>query len=406
MDKRYIKAAVSAFIMMFAAAFVTSCLSYFVLPITTELGYERSAFTIYYTLLGLVTMVCMPFAGKLAGKIGVRKIVIIGGVWSAIGFFMLSRSTSLTSFYLSGVFLGFFGQICTNLMAIIVVNTWFIEKKGSIMGIVGAASGACGIIAGFVMPSMIASIGWRSSYLVLGAGVFLCTVPVALFLLKDSPQSIGMMPYGYVEKRTDSTSPMEVDGIPYKVAVKSLPFFLLFISFLLLAYVAGVLQHLPAYFVEKGLTGVQAGSVMSIFMLAMIFAKILMGIMNDKLGLKATTTLVVGSFVISCIIMPFLSGYGALAGIMILMSLGFGSLSVLAPLIAGIVFGQKEFAGIWGILGMSSALGTAIGAPIWGSIYDSTGSYDTGFFIAAALLALVLVLIFSSIKAGKKLSVA
>ncbi|MPN40920.1 hypothetical protein SDC9_188460 [bioreactor metagenome] len=74
MDKRYIKAAVSAFIMMFAAAFVTSCLSYFVLPITTELGYERSAFTIYYTLLGLVTMVCMPFAGKLAGKIGVRKM--------------------------------------------------------------------------------------------------------------------------------------------------------------------------------------------------------------------------------------------------------------------------------------------------------------------------------------------
>jgi MFS family permease len=405
MDPRHVKAAVSAFIMMFAAAFVTSCLSYFVVPITTELGYDRSAFTLYYTLIGLVTMVCMPFAGKLAGKLGVRKIVIVGGIWSTIGFFILSRCTSLFSFYGAGVYLGFLGQICTNLMAIITVNAWFIAKRGSIMGIVGASSGACGVIAGFVMPNMIATVGWRNSYLALGAGMFLCTVPVALFLLKDSPQAAGLMPYGYEEKKTDGAAeaPKEAAGVPYKIAIKSLPFILLFVSFLLVSYVAGVLQHLPAYFMGKNLTGVQAGSIMSIFMLAMIFAKIFMGIMNDKLGLKVTTALIVGSFAVSCIIMPLLSGYAALAGIMILMSFGFGSLTVLAPLIAGLVFGQKEFAGIWGILGMSAALGTAIGAPIWGAIYDVTGSYDGGFFSAAVLLAIVIALIFYSINAGKKL---
>jgi MFS family permease len=231
-------------------------------------------------------------------------------------------------------------------------------------------------------------------------------VPVALFLIKDSPQSVGLMPYGYEEKKSDGseTASKSIPGVPYGSAVKSLPFILLSVSFLIIAYVAGVLQHLPVFISGeggKGLTGAQAGSIMSIFMLAMIAAKILMGIMNDKLGLKVTTALVLGLFAGSCAIMPFLSGFVPLVCVMIIMSFGFGSVSVLAPLITGVIFGQKDFSGIWGILGMSGALGTAVGAPLWGAFYDATGSYNSGFFVAVALLIIATVLIFLSINSAK-----
>jgi len=402
MDKVYKKVALGAFILMFGAGLVTSCFSYFVQPITSELGYERSTFTLYYTLLGIVTMVFMPIISKMAGKVGVKKIVLVGGIWTTLGFVALSRCTSLISFYITGALMGVFAQICTNVMAIITINTWFIARKGSIMGIVGAASGVCGAIAGVVLPSFIATQGWRNGYLLLAAAVFLCTVPVSLFLIKDSPQSVGLQPLGFKETKDNQTA--EVQGVPYAKAIKSKQFILIYLSFLLIAIVAGVIQHLPAYFTGKGMTPVQAGSIMSIFMLAMIGAKILMGMLNDKLGVSKTATFIFTSFAVACLVMPFMIRFGAVAGDMILMSFGFGSLSVLAPLIANKIFGQKDFAGIWGILATSMALGSAIGAPIWGAFYDNLGSYDMGFYLSTAVLIGVIFIIFYCLKSSQKLN--
>jgi MFS family permease len=405
MNIAYKKVAVGAFLLMFGSAFVTSCLSYFVVPITTDpaLLFDRAPFLVYYTLFFVVTMVMMPIGGKLAGKIGVRKIVLIGGIWTALVFALLSQSNSLPMFYIAGVLLGLTGQICTNLMATILVNTWFIKGRGSLMGTVGAASSVCGVIAGFVMPWLLESAGWHSSYIALGISVLIVTLVPALFLIKDSPNSIGLLPYGAEEEKEGAAPSEALTGVSYKKAITSAPFFILFFCFLVIAIVAGVLQNLPAFFVSKGLTDVEAGTIMSIFMAAMIVAKILMGVLNDKLGVKATVAIVVGLFAASCAIMPFASGYVALAAIMIVMSMGFGSVAVLGPLIAAKVFGQREFGGIWGILGMSAALGTALGAPIWGAVFDATQSYSVGFFISAVLLALSIILIFFSVNAAKKL---
>lgn len=65
------------------------------------------------------------------------------------------------------------------------------------------------------------------------------------------------------------------------------------------------------------------------------------------------------------------------------------SLVALTPLLsAGKVYTVTEFAAVWGILSAVSGLGNSVGTPLWGVIYDRTGSYRAGFLIAFVLLAL------------------
>lgn len=401
---RYWLVVLGACLLMVGVSLGTTCLSFFVTPVTEALGYQRGAFTLYVSLITLTSVITMPMLGKMIIQYGVRKIVLIGGIWSAVGFAWLSFSKSLISFYLAGAFMGliFFG--CTTLAAVIIVNMWFLAKKGTVMGIVMACSGIGGAVFGMFLPGFINNYGWENGYMLLAGCILVCTVPVALFLLKNSPQEVGLMPYGYseVNKAERNVPSGKISGVPYKKALKTNQLYVFYLALVLLSMVLAVLQHLPAHFVANGLSPVQAGSLMSILMMALIFAKILLGIMNDRLGTILTFGIVAAVYLVSLFLLPIAS-YGILVISMILMSMGNGSMTVLPPLMTAQIFGQKDYAGIWAIFATAGSVGMTIGTPLWGVIFDRTGSYLAGIYGGVAIIVLVFLLIVYCIKSGAKL---
>ena len=70
------------------------------------------------------------------------------------------------------------------------------------------------------------------------------------------------------------------------------------------------------------------------------------------------------------------------------MSIGNANTSVFAPDGLSSVFGQRDYAAIWGLVSMANVLGQAIGAPLWGLAFDLTGSYIPGMYVSAAVIAL------------------
>lgn len=406
MGGRYFSVTIGACCLMIAISLGTTCLSFFVEPITSELNYERGTFTIYYSLITLLSVFSMPVLGNLINKYGVRKIVVIGGIWCTVGLVWLSFCSSLASFYAAGAFLGLMLFGCTTLAAAIIVNTWFIKKRGTIMGIVMAASGVGGAIFGMFLPNFIIDFGWRNGYLLLAGCMFLFTVPVTLFLIRNKPQDVGLMPYGYIENNmTNVASANDLPGVSYSRALKSSQLYILFGGIVLLASVAAVLQHIPAYFLEKGLTAAQAGALMSVLMIAMIFAKILMGMLNDKLGVIITLGLVLFCYIVAFPLLPSSNTYLLFVFSMVLMSFGSGSISVMTPLLTGKIFGQKDFASIWGIVSIAGTLGTAIGTPVWGMVYDMTGSYNFGLFASPVVIIITFLLMVFCVKSGEKLMI-
>jgi len=65
--------------------------------------------------------------------------------------------------------------------------------------------------------------------------------------------------------------------------------------------------------------------------------------------------------------------------------------TVLPPLMTARVLGQKHFAVIYGFLNIFTTLGTAVGVPLSGFIYDYTKSYHMAFalYIVLCIIAAV-----------------
>lgn len=390
---RYLLIIIGAGTLMFTYSIGSTALSFFVAPVTEEFGYTRSLFTLYYSIITIAGVFGMPVVGKSIHRFGVRKVNLISGISSAIGLIGFSLCNSLISFYLVAAFFGFF-KPAVILGDTVLIDSWFSEKKGTVLGIVMAGSGVGGVLVSLIVPWSISISGWRRSYILLAILQLILTL-IATLLIKDTPQSIGLQRYGQVETYNTKESVTNLTGISYKNALKMPKLYIMYLASVFLSIICGFQQHMPAYFSGLGLNAIKVGSLVSVLMLSMTFAKIIIGLSNDKLGSKMTNFIIYISFFCSFIILIFLNAsYPMLLFSMVLFAFGYGSMMVFVPLVTRDIFGEKDFPSIYGITGTAMYVGMSIGTPLWGGVYDITKSYNIGI-IASAILIVIIILMYS-----------
>ncbi|HOG13064.1 MAG TPA: MFS transporter, partial [Smithellaceae bacterium] len=127
----------------------------------------------------------------------------------------------------------------------------------------------------------------------------------------------------------------------------------------------------------------------SLHMAMLIVGKVLTGSLADRLGLLKSYLVCMAGLVIAILLL-----YGAqLMWVAVVFSVLFGFSiavrTVLPPLMTAKVLGQKHFAVIYGLLNIFTTLGTAVGVPLSGFIYDWTKSYSLAFalYIGLCLIA-------------------
>lgn len=395
MGKHYIKTAAAACLIMSAMIAGTVSFGFFMDPVTTDLGFDRSTFSLYFSLITIVGAVTLPVYGKLISKFGTRPFVIFGGIWTGLAFAAFSLCKSLPMFYLVGCLggLGFFG--CSYAVVPVIVSTWFVEKNGLIMGIASACGGTVAMLLGLIFPSFINGFGWQMGYVLLGGIVFALTTPIGLLLLRSNPAELGLLPYGAEEGRGVETSrPDEphagklLSGIAYGEALKMPQFWGFLAAFLLLAICVTITQHLAAYFVSVGFSAVAAGLFMSVISAGIILTNTSAGIVSDKIGLMKTFLICSVLYAVSYVLLPMTSSVVVICIALVLMSIGNANTSIFSPMLTGATFGQKDYAALWGLVSMANVLGQAVGAPLWGLAYDLTGGYQVAMHISAAVVAL------------------
>jgi len=405
MGKQYVKTAIAACLIMSAMIAGTVSFGFFMDPVTTALGFDRSAFSLYFSLITIVGTVTLPVYGKLIAKHGARRFVILGGIWTGLAFSAFSLCSTLPMFYLVGCLAGlsFFG--CSYAAVPVIVSSWFVEKNGTIMGIASACGGSIAMVLGVVFPSFINLFGWQAGYILLGGIVFALTTPVGVLLLRSNPAEVGLLPYGY-EGKSESVVTENLPGISCGSALKMPQLWAFLAAFLMLAACIIITQHLPAYFVSIGFSAVSAGIFMSVISAGIILTNTVAGVVSDKLGLVKTFVLCSVLYAASYVLLPATSSVAVICIALVLMSIGNANVSLFSPMLTGAVFGQKDYAALWGLVSMANVLGQAVGAPMWGLAYDLTGGYQIAMYVSAAIaIAMCFVVIWAlksaSLKAAK-----
>jgi MFS family permease len=392
--------------LLMSLALITTCMSFFVLPVSEALGFERGAFTIYYSLAALVGVFAMPVWGRIIPKLGIKASVAIAGAGGAACMALFSVCTSLVAFYILGILLGIMIAGMTMLPASILINAWFESKRGLAMGIVMACSGVGGAIFSPILAWVIENYSWQTGYLVNAAAMAVLTVPTALFLLKGKPSELGLLPYGASDSPAGiAQTAKDATGVSAKIATKSAAFIMLAVAVVLINVMASLLQHIPAHLVQVGIDATAAAGIISIYMIVVIIAKVLLGIANDRFG---TVAVLITAFVLwggSFVVLALTQGYLIAVIGAALFGMGVSVVTVMPPLITGQMFGQKDYSAIYAVIGALSSLGLAIGTPIIGLVYDKTGSYAGAFFGCLVVLVASIVLLLAAMKSAKKLPV-
>ncbi len=366
----------------------------FLKPVSESLGFARGEFSLYFTIAALSMMVAAPFMGKLLSKYNIRLVMGIATTLLAISFILYSQSTQLIHFYLLSISLGI-GMAGTHVIPVaLLITNWFKEKRGLALAIALAGSGIGGMCFNPIGNYLITVYGWQTAYIILGCILALTTIPVALFIVRLHPSEMGLVPYGETQENAESLA--DLKGFSLSEAVKTSGFWLLALALFFIGLInMGVQQHIPAYLNDIGHSPAFAASIVAIFMGVLVVGKIALGHIFDRYGSKIGVILIFSVFALATFIL--MGAKAVWIAVVFGLIFGFANaiMTIPAPLLTVELFGQKNYGVIYGVMSIFFTLGSGVGMPLSGAIFDAQGSYlpAFGLYIVLALVTMLIALL-------------
>jgi MFS family permease len=366
-----------------AATFVTLVLTYgvwysyavFLVALLREFGWSRSvtagAFSVFMLAHGLLG----PSTGGLIRRIGVRRVLRLGGWLFFTGLVLASATTRWWHLYLA------FGGVTAAGMsfvgwvpAVVLIRGWFPARFGTAMGIASAGIGV-GITAMVPLAQLLIDlVGWRWTFRVFGFAVIAWLLPATAWLIHDAPPTKA--------ERGDAVAA----SWQLVTALRDRGFWALAAAFFTGTLVHQLLLvHQVAYLVDHGVSAMMAATVGGIVGFVSIAGKIGWGAVSDRIGREtsyalafACTAVALGgiAMVARYPVAPLLYGYALAAGV------GYGVLSPVQPAAASDLFAGPGFSTIYGALYVAVSAGGAFGAWVAGATHDALGSYSVALWIA------------------------
>ncbi|KPI49675.1 hypothetical protein KW94_15630 [Clostridioides difficile] len=381
---------------------VNNCASLFIKPVTEDLGFSRSEFSLYYTVIALSTMVIALFMGKLAKKFKLKNIMLVGCVLAGIGYIGYSYASSIYVFYLMSIFSGLGLGMTTLTPLSIIISNWFVEKRGLALGLTFMGSGVGGMIFNPIANYIILNYSWRQSYLVLGIIILVTTIPVVLIFMSEKPSDKGLLPYGY-SNSSENVLDNSAKGIMLRDAIKTKIFWIMVVGLILITIIAmGVQMHIASYLTDIGYSPTFAASVISINMGVVILGKILLGYVFDKVGCEKGVIFVGLQVFLGVLALLFASKYPAIIVFIICWGIGNCMGTIVPALITSEIFGKRDYSTIVGVVNAVVLLGAALGSAVTGKLYDMSGGYTLAWMTYLVLTVIMVGLILISLVLGKK----
>ena len=365
-------------------------LSIFVVPMTSEFGWSRTAIAGAVSVGGLLAAFASPLIGPVLDRRGARLILCSAVLATGLATMALSLVQSLGVFYLLFCFarlnwaspfeLGLYGAL----------NNWFVARRALAASIATLAQ-----MSGLVALPLIAQFAmqggtWRDGWLAVGATVLVVGFVPTFLLLVRKPEDVGLLP----DRRTVGDTAKAAVAEPRfsrAAALRTRAFWLLSLYTVLVFPVqAGVSLHQAPHLIERGLSPVGAATVIAFFSAMSAVASFGVGFLPRRWPVRygllaAALALSGGSF--GLIAVHSLASACAAGG---LFGLGIGGIMTLLPVAWADYFGRESYGAIRGVALSLQVLAQAIGPVLSGALRDWSGNYTDSLLVFGGLAALAI----------------
>ena len=376
---------------------IANCRGMFFNPICQDLGFGLGELTFYATLYGIASVVAIPIAAKVLPNCNLRLVMGTAGVVMATSQLVQAWFNKLWQWYVVGAVQGICSAFLLTMAISLLVNNWFIEKRGLVFGAVSASSGVMGAIMNSVGAVIIRNSGWRTAYIVLAVILYILLVPLNMFAVRFRPSDMGLKPYGYkegTEEKGTSSDGLDLSGFTAKQAFRMIAFWLMLIAVAFAAIDSTYNQMLSGLGESFGYSPEAAGTFISITMFGSIFIKILTGQFIDKFGIEKANVFAMGMSFFAFLFLMFGKVDFLVYPAIVFQGATMAINSVIFPVWTRHLFGLKDYTKIYSYVSITSNGLSAIGVTLFGTVIGASSSYIPSVALGLAMMAICIVLNF------------
>ena len=344
-------------------------------PLTEARGFDREAFALAIAFQNLLWGLGQPFAGAIADRWGAGRVLAVGGLVYAGGVALMAQSTSPGVLTLTGGVLVGLGVAGGSFTIVIAAFARLVspDRRSWAMGLATAAGSMGQFLFAPLGQSFIAAYGPVTALMLLSCTLLLVPILATALTGKGDDEDIG-------EEDLSTRQAL-------RAAVTHPSYLLLTCGFFVCGFhIAFISVHLPPYLSDQGFSKGLAAWALSLIGLFNVIGAYTSGILGGHhprrlllSGIYLARGLAFTMFLVLPITTASVLVFSALIGLLWLSTV---------PLTSGLValmFGTRHIGMLFGVVFLSHQIGAFLGALLGGTIYASTGSYDTMWVLCILL---------------------
>lgn len=372
-----------------------------------SVGLGMGEFALWLSAYSIAAFVATAIAGNLYTKFGAKKVISIAVIVSALATYCFSLATQTWHFVAIGVVLGLSGGMYFLYACPVLMNAWFVKRRGTYLSVANIFSGIGGAIWPLLFTSLFGSIGYQNVYLLNAILILVCILPFALTVFSLKPEDSGLHAYGVNEsdREEDTADKSSRAGVPVGKAIASAAFVFGIVGCALCAFPGSFNSYMQAFTVS--VLGpdflVWSATMMIALQLGYIVATPIAGICADKFGIKPVTIILIVLLVLCYLAFTIVQTQIMLLLVAFLFGMNNTLVTVSVPMMVRDWFGGRDYEKILGYMMAVVGLLGGNAAPVIGACIDATGGYTLAFYVAAGVAIVSLICILVAYPASKKL---
>jgi MFS family permease len=351
----------------------------FQLPMVAEYGWGREVFSLAIAIQNLLWGVGAPFAGAVADRFGMVRVLCTGALTYALGLVVMSQATSPGMMHLgAGVLIGFGLAGCSFNLVLGAFSKLLPESWRPLAFGAGTAAGSFGQF--FYPPIgniLIDNLGWHQALVAFALSV-LVVLPLSLPL---ATRALNAQKAGSAPVADQSIAQALSEAFRHRSYV------LLVLGFFTCGFqLAFITAHLPAYLKDAGLSASIGGWTLALIGLANAVGSLYSGYLTARVSkrwLLAWIYLARSVVITAFVLLPTSPASALLFGLFI----GLLWLSTVPPTssLVMLMFGTRYMAMLYGFAFFSHQVGGFLGVLLGGVLYEAYGSYAPVWWLSVAL---------------------
>ena len=392
-NRRWLMLAVGVITMLFAG--IIYAWSILKIPFASELSFDASDLALNFTLTMCFFCLGGLVSNLLVKYIGTKLTIVVSALLAGAGFVLTSfiGEGQVILLYLTYALMAGLGIGMAYIVIISTVNAWFPDRKGLSSGALMMGFGASTLILGNIASKTFeSSLGWRNTYIIMGAALFLVVGISALFIKKPDADTVLPQPKKAKKSRAED---FEVKDYKPTEMIRRFTFWRAFVCLVFITAVgSSVISFARDLALSVGAEAALATTLVGVLAVCNGLGRIITGAVFDAMGRRftmiAANILTIVAAAITLIAVYIGSLPLCILGLC-LTGMSYGTSPTMASAFTVAFYGTKHFASNLSITNFNLMAASFI-ATACSALQTSTGGYAMPFVLLLSLATAALAL--------------